>query len=184
MKTLMRQVIQSAAGRVGLAAVLMAVGSIQQSVATPEYHSLSGVACQPANLGQAQNLGAKWTETNFVNPNPIGSGTSFFAVCPVQYGENTNFSGAGQGSGGHDVYVFVERPAGASDVTCTVRRFDQTDFVTATRTLVKTVSDSASGATGEGVRIILNDIVDSVDQQDVVLPTISLCSVACRRVPA
>ena len=49
----------------------------------PEYTSIHGTACQPANLSQSINFGTNWNQRGVRNTNALGSNRFFFVVCPV-----------------------------------------------------------------------------------------------------
>lgn len=147
---------------------------IKQSVATSDYHSISGVACQPANLGQALNLGMQWNQINVLNPNPPG-GPSFFVTCPVQFDEGTNFDG-GQPGGLHDIYVFLDKPPTTGNVTCTAFRYDHStgpNNAASAFNFARTVSRTATVSSVNAVRLILSDVgsgtIDALTDYFVVL---------------
>lgn len=146
-------------GKALLFATLMVLIPLNQASATAEYHSLPGMACQPANLNQAINLKATWNHIRVSNPNPLG-GASFFVTCPVQFDQGTSYSGSGEGTGPNDIYVYVLREPGASEVVCSARRYNR---IGDDNNLLKTVSGTTAGNFGSSVRILLSDVVNSTD---------------------
>ena len=86
-------------------------------VQSPEFTSIHGSACSPANQGQASELRAAVSQRGILNPNSVASGQSFFVVCPVVLVDD------GSAQLGADVWVsvlyFDDR---APPVTCSAIR--------------------------------------------------------------
>ena len=122
---------------------------------TPEYASIHGTACQPANLGQSINFETSWSQRGTRNVNDLGSGRSFYVVCPVVTTDDTT------ATTGTDIYVGLryEDRDGTNAITCTGYRTKYNEDA-----FVKTVSAVDAAGTGPDYSFItVNDLINDAD---------------------
>lgn len=96
------------------------IPGISVAVQSPEFIGSHGSICQPANLGQAVNFQTSWSQLGVRNVNALGSGRSFFVVCPVTVtDDNTAINPSSI-----LVHVRYDDRDGTNWVTCTAYRLD------------------------------------------------------------
>ena len=93
-------------------------------IQSPEYVSTHGSACQAANLAQAINFNATWNIQGVSNPNPIGSGRSFYVTCPLTLiDDQTDQTGA-------DAFIYKNPALTGTGLTCSGFRWREDDVAT------------------------------------------------------
>ena len=99
--------------------ILIVVGNSVMATG-PQYTMHHGALCQPANLGQSINFQTSWGATGIRNPNALGSGRSFFVICPMVVPDDN--AGIGDTS---DIFLslFYEDHDGATQANCFARRY-------------------------------------------------------------
>jgi hypothetical protein len=138
-----------------LATLLMLPFSISYGVSIPEYTSHHGSICQPALLQQSINLSTRWIETGVKNTNPLGSGKTFFVLCPIVTPHDNVTLTADS-----DLFVnpFYDGHDGTNQVFCFARRYRN-------GVLVKQVAFEeikAAGFTGAG-NFVMSGLTDVTD---------------------
>ncbi len=129
-------------------------GSASVSPVDPPHQTIHGSACQPANLQQSINRNTSWSKDGVRNPNPLGSGTGFFVVCPVVHDDDDIGTAVGA-----DIEVAIEykdRDA-VNRVTCAAHRFS--DYSAAP---VKSVSvtDTSVGTGPLNLNLWIPDVIE------------------------
>jgi len=138
------------------ALVAVGISGNASAVQNPEHINTHGSACQSANLEQAIARDVRWTNEGLKNANEIGSGLSFFVVCPLVITDDN--SGAGPDGSDIQVRINYDDHDGENQVSCFVRRWRNGE-------IVKQVSQAANlnaGFTGDSV-ISMNNITDTND---------------------
>ena len=160
-----RLVLGSMAALVGVVLVLSAAtvvaaqgddGDVGVAAQDPQWVSVHGSACAPANLGQSINFATSWSQHGVRNVNALGSGRNFFVVCPIVMTDDST------AQVGADVAVLlrsVDRDA-STRVSCTGYR-----LVFGSPGFVKTVTAADTNpTTGPGDSVVfLEDLVADSD---------------------
>ena len=127
-------------------------------IQSPQFLSIHGAACQPANLQQSINFATSWHQNGIRNVNALGSGRNFFVICPV------GISHDGELTPGTDITMHLRYDDRSADValriSCTARRltFDTAGFVKSV-----TATDTTAGTGSAFTAIVLNDVIADGD---------------------
>ena len=160
--------------------VMLGLGAnVSQAQQSPQFISIHGSACQPANLGQSINFQTSWHQSGVRNVNALGSGRNFFVVCPVVVTDDLGPLSAGTPS---DIGVHLRYPDRSANVALRVRCTGRRQAAQAAG-FVKSVSatDPTAGTGESNVFLEITDLHSPADRAFSAL--FESASVVCSLVP-